>query len=140
MRLNPSDIPEVAMQFMHDVHLDEVDMLNELYGLIEEVEQGNDVPGLTEMVDALLAHTRAHFAGENEKMRKHQFPPYPIHKQEHDRLLQEFTVVVDQWKQSGELVPLADYLRITLPAWMMNHISTMDDVTANFLAMHEQAG
>ena len=90
MRLNPADIPEVSMQFMHDVHLEEVDMLNELYELIEQVEAGKDVPELEEKVDALLSHTIAHFKGEDEKMQELHFPPYVVHKHEHDRLLEEF--------------------------------------------------
>jgi len=137
MRLNPADIPEVSMQFMHDVHLEEVDMLNELYDLLDEAEKGGDAPELEEKVDALLSHTIAHFAGEDEKMQELHFPPYIVHKHEHDRLLEEYTTVVEQWKDSGELAPLAEYLRVALPAWIMNHISTMDYVTANFFAMHE---
>jgi len=138
MRLNPSDIPEVPVRFMHDVHLEEVGLLNDLYALIEQAEAGNDVPGLEAKVDELLAHAVIHFEGENEKMRELQFPPYPVHRHEHERLLEEFTSVVGQWKQSGELAPLAEYLRETIPAWMMDHISTMDYVTANFFAVHEQ--
>lgn len=139
MRLNPSDIPKVPMQSMHDVHLEEADMLNELYALLEQVEVGKDAPELEEKVDAFLAHTVTHFAGENKKMQESGFPPYVVHKHEHDRLLAEFTNIVDQWKHDGELAPLAEYLRQTIPAWIMNHISTMDYVTANFLAMHEKA-
>jgi len=137
MRLNPADIPEVPIQFMHDVHLEEVGMLNELYELLEQDEAGSDVPELEAKVDALLAHTVAHFKGEDDKMQEYGFPPYVVHKHEHDRLLEEFASVVQQWKDDGELAPLAEYLRVTIPAWMMDHISTMDYVTANFFAMHE---
>ena len=105
--------------------------------MLDQAEEGRDVPELAAKVDALLSPTLTHFAGEDEKMLKLQFPPYPVHKHEHDRLLEEFTAVVDQWKASGELAPLAEYLKVTIPAWMMDHISTMDYVTANFFAMHE---
>jgi hemerythrin len=140
MTLTPSDFPEVAMPFMHDNHLEEVDLLNAIYALIEQVEAGGEAPELAARVDTLLSHTIAHFASENEKMRESRFPPYPVHKREHDRFLEEFTRVVETWKKTGDLAPLAKYLRETIPAWMKHHISTMDYVTANFLAMHERTG
>jgi len=137
MKLNPSDIPEVPARFMQEAHLEEMEMLNEVYALIDKAAAGEAVAELETKVDALLAHTAAHFADEEARMREFHFPPYPVHKQEHDRLLAEFTAAVKDWKKSGELAPLAVYLQETIPAWLMRHVSTMDYVTAHFLTMHE---
>jgi len=138
MKLSRSDFPEVAISFMQQTHLEEVDMLNALYDLFERAEQGEDVPELVASIEALLEHTHAHFAREEEEMLKLNFPPYPVHKQAHDQFLQDFEAVVVQWRASEDVAPVADFVRQITPAWMQQHISTMDFVTANFFAMHEQ--
>jgi len=137
MKLNPSDIPEVAMPFMQKTHLEEVAMLNELYDLFDRNEQGEEVLELDLKIEALIEHTHAHFAREEEMMLALSFPPYPVHKQAHDQFFQGFEAVVVQWRESGDVIPVANFLRQITPAWMQQHISTMDFVTANFFAMHE---
>ena len=67
------------------------------------------------------------------------FPPYPVHKHAHDEYLNEFGVLVDSWRSSGDLAPVVTFLQQTTPAWLKQHISTMDLVTANFFAMHESS-
>ena len=137
MMLNPSDIPEVAMPFMQQTHLEEVAMLNELYDLFERAEQGEQVLELADKIELLFEHTHAHFAREEEKMQALNFPPYPIHKQAHDQFLQDFTAVIVHWRESGDVAPVSGFLRQVTPVWMQQHIATMDFVTANFFAIHE---
>jgi hemerythrin len=137
MKLNPSEIPEVAMPFMQEAHLEEVAMLNELYDLFDKSRQGEEVSGLAEKIEALVVHTHAHFERENEKMLALSFPPYPVHKQAHDEYLNDMDAVVAAWRESGELVPVMVFFEEATPAWLQQHISTMDFVTANFFAMCE---
>jgi hypothetical protein len=42
MRINPSDITEVATPCMQETHLEEIAMFNELYVLFERFRQGED--------------------------------------------------------------------------------------------------
>ena len=137
MKLNPSDIPEVAMPFMQQTHLEEVAMLNALYELFDKLADGEDVPQLSGELEALAAHTHAHFSREEEKMLALNFPPYPIHKHAHDEYLAEFDALLDDWRKSGDVAPVADFLQNSTPDWMQQHIGCMDFVTANFFAMAE---
>ncbi|OIO68772.1 MAG: hemerythrin [Zetaproteobacteria bacterium CG12_big_fil_rev_8_21_14_0_65_55_1124] len=137
MKLNPSDIPEVAMPFMQQTHLEEVAMLNELYTLFDRLGEGEDVPQLAGKLEALAEHTHAHFAREEEKMLELDFPPYPMHKQAHDEYLAGFDALLDAWRASGDVAPLADFLQHSTPDWMQQHIGCMDFVTARFFAMSE---
>jgi len=137
MKLNPIDIPEVAMPFMQQTHLEEVAMLNELYRLFDKLADGKDVPQLAAKLEALAEHTHAHFAREEEKMLEHNFPPYAVHKQAHDEYLAEFDALLDVWRASGDVAPVVGFLEGSTPDWMQQHIGCMDFVTANYFRMCE---
>jgi len=89
-------------------------------------------------VDALLAqlleHTRHHFGEEERMMQEAQFPPYPMHKMEHDRVLEDMQHRVAQWQQQRDAAALKNYLENTLIDWFVNHVGMMDFVTARFIA------
>jgi len=138
MKINPSDITEVATPFMQKTHLEEVAMLNELYELFDQARQGLETASLADKIDAVVDHTHAHFERENEQMFVLNFPPYAIHKQVHDGHLKQLDDVVNTWKKDGDLTPLFTFFEVTTPTWMKQHISTMDFVTANFFAMVEK--
>jgi len=139
MKISTSDFPEVPFQRMHDVHLEEVEMINDIYELIVEIEAGaNKSPTLTENLDELLAHTKEHFSNEERLMQEAHFPPYSMHKGAHDLFLADLEGAVDDWRESQAIGPIAMFLRLKLPRWMKDHISSMDNVTAGFLAMQAQ--
>lgn len=136
MKIDPASIPEVAMPFMQETHLEEVAMLNELYELFERAGAGEDVYELPWKIETLSAHTHAHFAREEERMAELGFPPYPVHRQAHDDYLNAFDAVLDAWRASGDVGPVARFLTETTPGWLQQHIATMDFVTAGFFAAH----
>ena len=138
MKLNPYDITEVAMPFMQETHLEEIEMLNALYILFEKSRNGAQVAELASTIEAIAKHTHEHFERENAQMLAQNFPPYPIHKQAHDQHLDELDEVITTWRASGDLAPVMTFFEITTPEWMKQHISTMDFVTANFFVMHAQ--
>jgi len=132
-----NEIPNVAMPFMQETHLEEVALINALFLLLDKYEQGEHVPELGEKIEALLVHTYEHFKREEESMVALGFPPYSVHKQAHDDYLKGFNAVVTDWHSSGDVATFNLFLRETTPAWMMQHIATMDFVTANFFTMCE---
>ena len=135
MKLSPSDFPEVPLLEMHDVHLQEVEMINEIYDVIMEIETGkNKRPILSDKLDALLIHTKEHFANEERLMLEARFPPYAMHKNAHSLFLDELEAAVADWKDEQAIGPIDQFMRFKLPRWMKDHISTMDYVTAGYLA------
>lgn len=139
MHIDVNDIPEVSMRFMHDTHLEEVLLLNEIYVMFDRYKQGDDVAGLAEKIEALSLHTHEHFKREEEHMIRLNFPPYPVHKQAHDDYLQAFDAVLDDWRLTFDVAAVALFLTETTAVWMQQHISTMDFVTANFFASCEHS-
>jgi len=135
MKLSCDDFPEVPLSEMHKVHIEEVDMINAIYDLLEAVEKGGaDKALLTERLDELLEHTREHFANEERLMSEYHFPPYAMHKGVHDLFMADMEQMVADWRSTQQTGPVKQFMCVELPAWMKQHISTMDFVTAGFLA------
>ncbi|BAU49186.1 hemerythrin [Sulfurifustis variabilis] len=128
-------IPKVALDEMNAVHDEEVDLLIELLNRLDGVAEGKLPPrALDAPLAALLEHMRNHFAGEEERMAEARFPAYAVHKAAHDRALAEAHFIYQAWLTGRDEAALYTYLRRTFPAWMIQHVTTMDAVTARFLA------
>lgn len=133
--LDRDDLPRVALPAMNAVHEEEIDMLNEIFMLLPRAGTYAEARhALDQRLLEFLEHLQAHFAGEEERMRRHGFPVYPIHKGEHDRVYAELEQVIHDWHREGHLPALRHYLYEVFPAWMFQHIGSMDRVTAQFLA------
>jgi hemerythrin len=130
-------IPLVALEVMNQVHREEVGMINQLGSLlIDGLQAEPDIEAITQSVVAWVDHTREHFAGENSMMRDHGFPPYLVHKGEHDQVLLRLEQLQRQWLENYNLQALADYLFIEWRNWFDHHVNSMDAVTAQFLVGH----
>jgi hemerythrin len=81
-----------------------------------------------------VEHTRAHFEGENRLMETHAFPPYPVHKAEHEKLLASIETLQDDWLRDRALMQLANFIFGEWRAWFDQHVKSMDRVTADFLS------
>ncbi len=126
MHIDPDTFPRVELDFMNRVHAEEVAMLNRL---AECVAAGDDA-GADALLDPFITHMRKHFADEEAMMRRINFPPYPVHKEEHDRLLAELDRLA-----AADRAALVRFLLDEVPPWFDQHVATMDMVTARFLAM-----
>ncbi len=132
MLIDPDDFPRVELDFMNRVHDEEVAMLNRLADLVTQRETDPAVQAdIDALLNAFLTHMRRHFADEEAMMRRIAFPPYPVHKQEHDRVLDALTALHEQTDRRE----LERFLLEELPGWLDQHVATMDMITARFLAM-----
>ena len=124
------DYPLVALEFMNRDHADFVVMRSKLLDLISTQAPENDVDTL---LDELLAHTRHHFSEEERLMQETRFPPYAMHKSEHEHVLADMSAHVGRWKQGRDVTALQDWLDKDVGAWFVTHVSTMDFITAGFI-------
>lgn len=136
MLLDKQNLPLVAMEFMNDVHTEDIDIINELFDLIlkyenDSTKQNEDL--LNNKYEIWFEHTVKHFNGEEVMMQEKQFPPYPMHKREHDNALARMKNLFDTWNETKDIMVLKTYFIEELPTWLINHIKTMDTVTAMFL-------
>ncbi|MBN0986003.1 bacteriohemerythrin [Amphritea pacifica] len=139
--LKPEQIPTVGLDFMNHDHAAAAEQINTLYRLLRQARAGDKAseqqiePLLTDM----YAHSQSHFAREEAEMIRAGFPAYSCHKDEHERVLEELTQVLLQWQKDQHIERLEDYLNTTLCDWLINHISTMDTVTAMFVGRYNHS-
>lgn len=135
MLIDKNNLPLVAIEFMNQVHLEDVELINELYELILQVHKQptpQNTAKLNEKYSQWFEHTINHFKKEEEKMLQLHFPPYPRHKGEHDRALALMETLYRQWNATNDINVLKDYFDKDLVPWLVQHIQTMDTVTAMF--------
>jgi hemerythrin len=133
--LDVRHLPAVALSFMNDDHHLEACLLNDLAEAMTEHVAGRVAAAdVLELLDTLLDHTREHFAREEIAMEEAGFPPYVIHKAEHDRALAELAAEGRDFAHGGDAKRFLAYVSRAVPAWLLHHIQTMDLVSSRFVA------
>lgn len=135
MLIDKQALPMVAIDFMNEVHLEDVDIINELFTEIlvyENDPSESNKQKVDELYNKWFEHTVNHFKGEEVEMEVKNFPPYPVHKGEHEYCLSRMDEVFKQWQSSNDIQVLKKYFIEELVPWLANHIQTMDTVTAMF--------
>lgn len=135
MLINIENMPLVAMDFMNNTHKEDIEIINELYGLMLQFEkspsQENETV-LQELYTKWFEHTIEHFRVEEEMMLEKNFPPYPFHKSEHDKALATMDALFREFNQTKNINALKEYFEREMPEWLLHHIQSMDTVTAMF--------
>ncbi len=124
----------MSVEQMQQTHENEIKLLNEIDKLAIRYEM--DKTGLEELEQKLekyIEHVSEHFANEEHLMKEYGFPPYEMHKIAHDMFLSELAHAVKQWKGSGEIAKMINFVRKT-PEWIVMHVNSFDAATANYLA------
>lgn len=123
--------PQVALDFMNRDHADFVALRDQILDPLSAQAPDNKVDML---LNELLEHTRCHFAEEERLMQQTRFPPYPVHKGEHDSVLAEMSAKIGNWKNTRDTAALRDWIDRRIGDWFTNHVGSMDFVTARFIA------
>ncbi|MDX8385241.1 MAG: hemerythrin family protein [Gallionella sp.] len=130
------DYPQVELDFMNRDHA----VFNQLHTkLLELLGSQAANTEVDETLSQLAEHTRNHFSAEEQAMRDAQFPPYPVHKEEHAQVLVDMLDRIERWHQKRDMEALNDYLKHTLPAWFSQHVSKMDVATERYIAAQQQS-
>ncbi|WP_198306003.1 hemerythrin family protein [Arcobacter vandammei] len=135
MLIDKNNLPLVAEEFMNVTHFEDVDLINKIYEDIEEFEKNSsneNYENLKSSYTVWVNHTIKHFAIEEEEMQKRGFFAYPFHKGEHDNNLNEIKSVWNEFEAKRDIVSLKTYIEYDLVNWLVNHIRSMDTVTARF--------
>jgi hemerythrin len=128
--LDFDELPQVALDFMNHDHQEAI----ELYNLIEQDFKAGDVDGVITKLLELQQHSIEHFSQEEEEMRRYRFPPFQVHKEAHDSVLMVLDMVIKQLQDHRTLDKISGYIKHEFPSWFAHHLSTMDKMTAEFIA------
>lgn len=100
----------------------------ELLARLDDAAEADALP----LLDALIAHTEAHFRQEDVWMLDVDFPPLHCHRGEHERVL-EVLREVQRLAAAGDHGIVRTLVR-ELPQWFEHHAATMDAMLAEFIA------
>jgi len=131
MLIKEDEIPRVALNDMNNVHAVEIEIVNKLYDAIVKNE---DIAEILKYFDEFLDDVINHFTFEQGLMEKYNFFAYPVHRAEHDRVLYELKSLEKILKEKGDIKTVKDYLENVFKPWIINHVQTMDTVTAMYLS------
>jgi hemerythrin len=135
MLINKNNLPLVAMDFMNETHFEDVEIINELYKYILEYEKEQNELSLKNLeikYKEWITHTENHFETEEIQMREKGFFAYEFHKNEHNINLSEIKQLFNNFQETKNILELKSYFENNLVSWLVNHIQTMDTVTAMF--------
>lgn len=111
-------------------HQEAVELMNAMQDCADD-----ELPGL---FAEHFAHIRAHFTREHELMERTGFFAYDCHAEEHMRVLDELKDMQAKL-DAGDIATVRAYVTDTLPDWFLNHLATMDQVTAQFARQHGES-
>lgn len=134
--ITQEQLPMVAMSSMNDTHLEEILIINKL----DDAAKSNETEAVQEILKELLEHTIMHFSDEEDMMEEALFPAFKMHKSEHDRHLHELRSIIQYFQEHKDINAIHAYIEGNLTQWLINHIETMDTVTAVFLQSGSMEG
>ena len=132
--INFSELPRVALDFMNQDHEYAAGLVNDIE---VQCERGN-VNEVERLLKVMQQHSIEHFSHEEKEMIKYSFPPYNVHKQDHDRLLMDLDMAIKQLSNHHDLNKVSGFLTSEFPTWFAQHLATMDRMTAHFIAINMQ--
>ncbi len=130
MLVNKEEIPKVALKEMNEIHFEEIDLINELY----DAAKSGDYEKTKKLFEEFIEHTEDHFEFEEDLMEQNEFFAYPLHKAEHDRVLQDLYKVKEAFDKTKDTRLIADFLENGFVPWLISHLGSMDAATASFLS------
>ena len=130
--INLDDITLVNFDEINAVHIEEVELLNKLYALLnaKEKEEKKILLSLNE----LLLHVREHFANEERLMKESYYPTLSMHKAEHGKIINEMQMQIMEFRNRKDYELLREYFEEEIPTWLNQHIRSMDIILADYLS------
>ena len=110
-----------------------------LFQLAEELHSamaaGKGKQMLSQTLGNLISYTKSHFASEEGLMKKYNYPDYPAHKVEHDKLTAKVLAFQSDFN-AGRTMLSVDLMQF-LKTWLAHHIGQIDHKVAAYI--REQA-
>lgn len=123
---------EVGIDFIDQDHIQLIDVINEVYELIEVKAAA---PQIAKAFNKLSAVTLSHFAHEEQKMAEIHYKYEVAHRAEHKKLINEFKMLKMKFDATNVL---SETTSMFLRDWLLKHIATVDAAFAEAIRQAEQ--
>jgi hemerythrin len=109
----------------------------ELFSRINSLREAcNKGQGREEVLKLLLFlndYIKTHFAAEEELQKRHGYPGYPAHRDQHKGFVREVDNLERQFQGEGASIGLVIKANMTMTQWLIEHISKVDREFADFV-------
>ena len=118
-------IPEIDSQHK--------ELLSRFDSLLKACEGGKGMQELQRLLEFLDEYVVKHFSDEENIQRKHHYPGYDAHKNEHDGFIARLKALEDEITTEGVAVHHVTETNNLLLKWLINHISKRDGELGAYL-------
>lgn len=101
--------------------------------LLSACEGGKGISELRELLTFLDDYVKRHFSDEEALQRRHGYPDYESHKQEHDSFISRLKALKEEISSEGVAVHHVMETNNMLLKWLINHISRVDTQLGKFI-------
>ena len=102
-------------------HQELIALINSVY---EILDNSSDKTSIINCLGDIYGSISSHFALEERWMEQNDYDNYKVHRDDHERLLDDIGEITDDVEASSELN--AEQLRERLNDWFLNHFKTHD--------------
>lgn len=131
----PIEIPQLPVAFMNEDHGHAAVQIETMKTVLSAYHHSREP--LAQACRVFLAHSREHFAREEAAMQASGFPPFHIHKGEHDRVLAWLQNLIEGIDAGLDIAVVTKTVEHEIPAWFVQHIQTMDRATAAWISTRQ---
>ena len=111
----------VGIESMDVEHREMIELINDVYA---ELGAASDVAAIENCLETIFTTISLHFALEERIMLDHRYSEYEDHKDDHEDLLDEIRVLMDEFV--ADPVKGAKLLEERLSAWFGRHFASFD--------------
>ena len=105
-----------------------IEAINELH---EAMSSGKGKNALEGIIIGLVSYADYHFAAEERKMLKHNYPDYTEHRYKHQKMLSKVRSLIEDYKQGK--MDLSHEVSNFLSNWLNKHIAVTDKQYSSFM-------
>ncbi len=138
-------VPEQSIVWSDDylIGIEELDyehrcLIEDINKLHRDLLKQADMDRIEDTLGSIHARIQAHFALEERVMVSHDYPHYPEHKAEHERLLDEYTELMTTFERDPNL-DNREIIQGVLGQWLVGHILTSDKKMSLILKSAEES-
>ncbi|HTS50970.1 MAG TPA: bacteriohemerythrin [Bryobacteraceae bacterium] len=106
-----------------------------LFQLAEEMHAamaaGKGKQMLSQTLTNLINYTKGHFSSEERLMKRYNYPEYPQHKVEHDKLTAQVLAFQSDFNAGRAMLSID--LMLFIKNWLTHHIGQIDKKVASYI-------
>ncbi|KJU81990.1 hemerythrin-like, metal-binding domain protein [Candidatus Magnetobacterium bavaricum] len=108
-----------------------IELMDKLCILHESISENREINQIEDTFGFLDHYTKSHFAIEERYMADHKYPQYQLHKQQHEKFINDLTILKTDFSTRNKLASFA--LCFDLNTWFVDHINVSDKKLGEFL-------